>query len=556
MQPRARYGCMLMRTLTWHRAAWLAVLLFGVTLLVACEQAARLIPDATPTPAPNEATGETPVPTPIVVNPSMGSEGGAPAQVIADHELALSVVQVIVVDNSAGFEQIVRYGSGVVVDAGAGLIATSYPVVHPYRTDGSRAYSSIIIAVNRLPGTEPQREFVAELAAAEPQLGLAVLRVTGQSNGQPLAGAGIDLPEVLLGDPYAVGAGFSLRLFGYPGAQPGAAGSSQVQETAQATVVGQRGTVGHPGRVWLKVDSRMPFGAAGGPAFDRFGSLVGILAQDRYVPAGVVAQVRPLDLLTPVVERAQRGSGPYTPPLHRQALLPGSLSPAPAGSTYVSRPAFAENALETSSGRDLFDYEARFTAGLGALYYEYEVNGLPDGTIVEERWFLNDLQQESLSSSFVWSQGAFGYVHDRITAPSPAGIPSGNWRLDVYVAGTLHATATAIVGVALPTPSATFQFAASAATAEGNIASGAFVTAPRLLMMFDVTGMSGANTVEWHIFRDNQPVYISEAIPWIYGDSGRFWVGYAPPGGITAGTWEVELHAGGAIVGVGTVSIP
>ena len=209
--------------------------LLGVLLLVACEQAAELIPDAPPpTATPEGSSTATASPTPIIVNPD-GSVGGNvdPSRIIPDHELAPSVVQILVADNSAGFEQIIRSGSGVVVDAEAGLIATAYPVVDPRDADGTLAYSSLIVAISREAGAEPTREFVAELATANPSLDLAVLRITGRVDGAPLDNLG--LVEVVSGDPTSAGAGFNLRLFGYPGLTDGA--TSQVLQTSQGTIV-------------------------------------------------------------------------------------------------------------------------------------------------------------------------------------------------------------------------------------------------------------------------------------------------------------------------------
>src|SRR5690606_6100926 len=141
-----------------------------------------------------------------------------------------------------------------------------------------------------------------------------------------------------------------------------------------------------------------------------------------------------LDLLVELIDTVVPGET-YHPALHRVGTLPGSLQISSNTSVHLSQPAFAENAVESTTGRDLFDYETRFATGLTALYYEYEVNGVSDGSTVEERWFLDGLQQDSLSSSYIWSGGSFGLVTDRISAPGAAGIPSGRWRLDVYVDG-------------------------------------------------------------------------------------------------------------------------
>ncbi|MCK9486228.1 MAG: serine protease [Dehalococcoidia bacterium] len=537
-----------------RRVAVIAALLWGAVFLVACERTAELIPgQATPTPTGAEAT-VTPTATPIIVTPGTdGATGGATGgQVIEDHRLALSVVQILAVDNRAGFEQVVRFGTGVVVDTDQALIATAYPVVSPQSSSGVPAYTSIIVATDREPGGVPQREYRAQVVAANPQGDVAILRVTSDLADEPLEAGAFDLPAVVMGETANAGIGFGLRLFGYPGGTPGEA--SQVVNTAQASVTGQRGSVAVRGRTWFKTDARMPFGAAGGPAFDRFGALVGILAQDRYTSTGQVGQVRPLDLLLPLLEDARNGEA-YQPALYRSGMMPGTLQQAPGTGIYVSQPAFAENAVETANGRDLFDYQTRFMAGLGALYYEYEVVGAPAGATVEERWFLDDVQQESLSSNAAWTGGGFGLVTDRITVPTPNGIPSGRWRLEVWVDGVMHARATAVVGVDLAQPAGSFALAASLANPDGTMAAGAFSGAGQLLMMFDLTGMEAVNEVHWVIFRDGQRSYVSPSLHWEYGDAGRFWVGYRSTEAIGPGFWEFELHGDGRILTTGSVQL-
>lgn len=543
-----------MRTPALRQLFVLAVLVLGAAFAVGCDRTAELIPGrATPTPTGTEQVA-TATSTPIIVSPGEGAGSGEATggRVIEDHQLALSVVQVLAMDNRSGVEQVVRFGSGVVVDMEQALIATAYPVVTPHSGTGVPAYTSIIIATDREPGTEPVREYRAEVVAANPQADIAILRVTSDLSGAALAPGAFDLPEAIMGDTGTAGVGFGLRLFGYPGG--GAGQASQVVNTAQASVTGQRGSVDIRGRTWFKTDARMPYGAAGGPAFDRFGALVGLMAQDRYTPAGDVGQVRPLELLTPVLEQARNGEA-YRPALYRTGTVAGGLQPAPGTGIYVSKPAFAENAVETSNGRDLFDYQTAFLEGLGALYYEYEVVGAANGATVEERWFLDDVRQESLSSDSSWTGGGFGLVTDRITVPTSNGLPSGRWRLEVWVDGVLHASGTAVVGVTLPEPTATFAIAASIANLDGTVASGAFVGAEQLLMMFDLAGMESVGEVQWVVFRDGQRIYDSPILPWQHGDSGRFWVGYRSGEPVGPGLWEFELHADGRIIGTSSVQL-
>ena len=105
------------------RALAVVAILLGAAIVAGCERTAELIPgSATPTATVADG-GPVSSATPIVV-PQNGSNPGSATGgvVIPDRELAISVVQVIAIDMSAGFEQVARYGSGVVVDAEERLI--------------------------------------------------------------------------------------------------------------------------------------------------------------------------------------------------------------------------------------------------------------------------------------------------------------------------------------------------------------------------------------------------------------------------------------------------
>ncbi len=526
-------------------------LLVGLALLVAlalsgCDQAAELIPGNADDPRTPPAT---PVPesTPILVTPGLNVGSGTPVAAIPDQELARSVVQILGVDTSAGFEQIARYGSGVVVDAERRLVLTSYAVVSPYRSDGSRAYTDLIVATNDDPGTAATRSFEADILAADLDTGIAVLRLTRRAGVDGGSIEGFDLPAVTIGSASAINTGVPLRLFSHAG---GGTDTDPVSVT-NATVTGQRGAAGLTGRAWFKVDARLPVGASGGPAFDQAGALVGMLAQELYVPQGQVGQVRPADLLTPVIDRARSTSTAFEAPLYRTTVLP-------ADGIWVSSPAFAGNAVDSTGGRDLFDYGTRFNEGLAALYYEYDVVGAAPGTVIDERWYLEGVVQDSLSSSFAWDQAGYGLVSDRIASPGATGIPRGTWRVEVWIGGTQRTAATVTIGggtAGATTPSAIGIAGATTVTAEGNIAIGAYAFAPQLLALFDLTGMGNVTRMQWVVFRDSQPVYTSPSIRWTGGTGGRFWAGYAGDEPIQAGVWEFELHADGRIIGVATISV-
>ncbi|MDA0270739.1 MAG: serine protease [Chloroflexi bacterium] len=526
-----------------HRSVGVLAL-SAALLLGGCEAAADLIPgDANNprTPTPTSAAEATP----ILVTPGLNvGTAETPAATIPDHELARAVVQVLAIDTTSGSEQVARYGSGAIVDAEQRLVLTSYRVVSPYRADGSTAYTRLAVALNTTPGEPAGDRYAAEIVIADVDMGVAVIRLTEPLDGQEDE---FDLPPVLMGQATGMGNGVPLRLFGHVG---GSASTDPVSVT-QATIVGQRGEAGQTGRTWLKIDARLPVGVSGGPAFNQSGQLVGMLAQEQYVPQGQVGLVRPVDVFAAIIERARTTSGTFTPPLYRGVTIPSD-------GVWVSRPAFAANAVESSAGRDLLDYGSGFAEGLAALYYEYTVLGAQPGTVIEERWYLDGVAQDSLSSSFVWDQGGYGLISDRIAAPGAAGIPRGTWRVEAWVGGAVRATASATIGLPAPTaatPNAVPVGGATLVAPDGSVLVGPYTTAPQLLALFDLSGMASVGRVQWVVFRDNQPVHTSPPVQWTQGNGGRFWVGYSSGDLIPSGTWEFELLADGQVIGVTTITL-
>lgn len=531
------------------RPLFAAALTFAV-LATACERAADLIPgDVSPTPTVDEASAAaTPEVASPIIPPATVTVGGsdqpqpAPPPPIAAAELARSVVQLQLFDTSTGFVRLVRDGSGVVVDRSARLILTSYLLVDPFREDGTRVYSTIAVGAHAAADEPPELLFEAEIVAAEPLLGLAVLRVTRAYRGPPLEQGAFDLPQVLVAENGGPEKGDSLRALGHRGLA-GGGDASQAVLSAPATVLGFRGQPMVEGRAWMRIDARLPYGFSGAPLFDERGALVALATQLVYDETAVAGSARPLALAAELIERARRGDPDvrYTPPLQRRQGVP--VAAAPQGGPVVGAPAFAENGVDGEATLDLFDYTSKFPDRAPALFYEYAVQGVADGALVEERWYLDGVLQDSLSSSYNWGLGGFAVVGDRLQAPAPNGIPEGVWVLEVWVDGVLLAAATADVGIEVaPEPQlGAFRFGArvSADLARVDPASS---EARQLLAFFDYRDAGGVSQLRWIVFRDGRVVYESPLVPWQGGREGTWWVGYAGDGPVGAGLWEFEIY--------------
>ena len=523
-----------------------ALLAFAI-ILTGCDRTSELIPGEAESP---EATAPTTDPTVIVIPPNLdtGTETPTPTPAIADHELARSVVQIQAIDTTNGFVRTVRDGSGVVVDREARLILTSYDLVRPYLTTGARAYTTIGIGVNDGDGGPPRLEYEADLIAVDNLLGFAVLRVTREYQGDPLAPDGFDIPSAEPGDASIVEPGDALRLFGHPGLSLTSVDSQAVTVTA-GTVTGRRGEPDHPGTTRLKLDARLPYGGTGGPAFDRIGSLVGLLVPEHYDVDAPVAQLRPFNLAVDLIEGA-RGlptNLEFVAPLHAQEPPAGFEAPIPGDGIWVGRPLFAENATNNGGVLDLFDYERGFVSGTPELYFEFAIQGAPPGSLIEERWFLNGVLQDSLSSSYPWDGNGFALVADRIGVPSADGLPDGRWRLEVWIDETLRAAGTAIVGIDLDPPAMFNPVFGALAGTSGQRVIGPTASAEQILLFFDYVGMDITSGVRWVVLRNGELIYQSQELQWPGAGAGRFWVGYSDPTSVGAGRWSFQILVDGVL---------
>jgi S1-C subfamily serine protease len=534
--------------------ARLLALILATVLLAACERTSDLISGEGTT---DPAAGATEV-APLLVTPnvSTGTETATPTPAIADHELARSVVQVHIVDTRTLIRP-VRDGSGVIIDGDDGLILTAYSLIHPYASSGAREYSTIAIGVNDGNGGSPRLAYEALLVAADPTRDLAVLRINREYQGDPLIAGEVGLVGAELGDSSVVEPGDGVRLFAHPGVLIESVESQAVTVT-NGTVTGRRGQASLPGTSRLKLDARLPYGATGGPAFEIGGSLIGIMVPERYDIDSKVSQLRPLQLAEELIETARRFpvGETFLPPLLASEPPAGFDAPAAEDGSWISRPAFAENATTTGNLTDLLDYQRGFLSETQKLYFEFAVQGLAKDVPVEERWFLDGVLQDSLSSSYPWTGNGFAIVADQISVPATSGLPDGLWRLEIWAGEILRASSTAVVGVE-PAPPAIANIEFGALSAEdGTKLTDAAAGAEQLLMFFDYTGMALSRSIRWVVFHDDSLRYQSTEVTWPAGGSGRFWVGYTGEEPIEAGTWRFELSIDGEEAAQAEVIIP
>jgi len=157
-------------------------------------------------------------------------------------------------------------GSGTLISP-QGFILTNYHVIGDIQN--RQIAPHIFVGTIRFVDQPPEVRFLADVVAVDPNLDLAVLRITRTSNGQPIGN--VTFPAVPIGDSNKLIVGDPIYVFGFQG-------------TGGNTLTFSSGAVGgftgedmeSGGRQWIKHNAQTGPGNSGGGVYNQDGELIGI----------------------------------------------------------------------------------------------------------------------------------------------------------------------------------------------------------------------------------------------------------------------------------------
>jgi serine protease Do len=157
-------------------------------------------------------------------------------------------------------------GSGTLISP-QGFILTNYHVIGDIQN--RQIAPRIFVGTIRFVDQPPEVRFLADVVAVDPNLDLAVLRITRTANGQPIGN--VTFPAVPIGDSNKLIVGDPIYVFGFQG-------------TGGNTLTFSSGAVGgftgedmeSGGRQWIKHDAQTGPGNSGGGVYNQDGELIGI----------------------------------------------------------------------------------------------------------------------------------------------------------------------------------------------------------------------------------------------------------------------------------------
>jgi len=348
-------------------------------------------------------------------------------------------------------------GSGTIISAD-GLILTNCHVAFPRAMwdDPEFDYDLLIVALTIRSDEAPQPTYLAEVMQYDPDLDLAVIRVSQMLDGSPVNREELSLPALALGDSDAIELGDRLYIFGYPGI-----GGDTITFTS-GDVSGFSREEGVEGRAWIKTDATVAGGNSGGTAVNEQGELVGVPTQggagsakeivdcryvadtngdgvidenDTCVPmGGFINALRPVNLARPLIEAARRGL------VQPRVPSPGPGREEPAEEPAVSRLIFAPAINQADQPVTVVD---AFPTGTRELYLFFDYRGFRDGTpwqpilardgeVLTDTWPLSP-----------WNGGSQGTWWVGL---SDAALPDGSYEFSIVYGGEPLASAAVKVG--------------------------------------------------------------------------------------------------------------
>jgi len=219
--------------------------------------------------------GQPKLPKDLVWPPLIHWEGRSPTV-----HAAAATVELTVNDNAGG--------SGTCVTPRGRILTCRHVLELAGGAKGRIQRTGILVAFSSRLDRPPVQSFLARVTAEDREKDLALLEITSDVFGRPLA-KDLDLPWLPLGDSADLELGDPLMVFGYP---------SEGSERSRTPIILTRGTVSGLEAVggaprWIKTDAWIGLGHSGGCLVDKALRLVGI-------PAATLGEGEVLGLAVPL----------------------------------------------------------------------------------------------------------------------------------------------------------------------------------------------------------------------------------------------------------------
>jgi S1-C subfamily serine protease len=475
-----------------------------------------------------------------------------------------AVVQISLVKIQGGQTYYLPWGSGTIISSD-GLILTNCHVADPIRfglgADQVPDYDALGVGLTVKSDRPPQLSYLAEVLQADPDLDLAVIRITKTTDQSPVDPVDLNLPFVEVGDSDQIEVGDDLNVFGYPGI-----GGDTVTFT-RGVVSGFTLDAGIVGRAWVKTDASISGGNSGGTGVDEAGLLIGVPTRagvggdtdpvdcrpvkdtngdgriddnDDCVPiGGFINALRPVNLAKPLIEAARLG----LPDTGRQRS--SESGDQPVGNAQLSNLFFSSGVNELNQPTQLV---SSLPSGARSLYLFFDYSGMDQSRMFEMKVTVDGVEQPDWAlPASAWSGDEHGMWW---IGWSDATFADGTYDLALLVDGQPLANAQIRIGGRPQAGPAISNLVLSleSTSAGGPKDPGVLFPsgATQVMAFFDFSGMT--NTTNWtrSWLLDGEEIARKDET-WRFGSSGSTSLTLTNQSGFESGAYRVSLYINGKL---------
>lgn len=400
-----------------------SLLVIGMLILasLACVVGAEDEKTATP-------TSEIQVTPPVVVATEAAQQQPLVNTGVDIRKLEAATVQVLMeVDDGRGGLTVYATGSGTIVSPD-GLILTNAHVADPAAPGLAAFYQStdllffpkieqLVIAMVTSEDQPPDPKYIAEVAAVDGTIDLAVIRITHTVDGDPIRSGDLNLPYVPLGDSDTVKIGDIVHVFGFPGI-----GGNTITYT-RGIVSGFEAQDRVGNRAWIKTDTAIAHGNSGGLAANEANEIIGVPSRGVSEEGTSINRLMTINLAKALVDAAKNNQTYESP-----YLVKGT------GKQRFDLVSWSQD-YDEKTGCPVGEVVS-YPSGAPVIISVFSYQNMSKG---EDFAFLFKRDGELVGSSvYAWDGGARGDCYYLYYYTNGDPLPDGSYTVDLYAGENLN----------------------------------------------------------------------------------------------------------------------
>jgi hypothetical protein len=281
----------------------------------------------------------------------------------------------------------------------------------------------VAIAPQNDPRQIPKPTYFAKVVSGEPDVDVAVVKISGMIDPKASLPAAIPIPAMTITDSSKVEIGDPVYVFGYPGV-----GGQRITFTkGEISGFEDQTNDGEPDS--FKTDAAINPGNSGGLATNDDGDQIGIPTFSSLSQQGGagLGGLREINIAVPYINQALDLGNATPAPLPTGTVRPSTPGPTPGTGTNFGPIRFGTDFQDG----ELVDEGTEFDSGTTQIIGLFTYKGMRDGTKWGAVWYYNGQAVIDQRNAGVWRAGASGT--NGVSLALEDGLPDGDYELELYI---------------------------------------------------------------------------------------------------------------------------